>query len=96
LAHGEYDEAEEVLSAIIQSDTKNVHERIKALTRLTVTSVFKEDFEKAKDYLKQLKKLAPNFSIDMAKANDLSRGKMADQEFMQRYLDALRQLGIPE
>ncbi len=96
LAHGEYDEAEEVLSAIIQSDTKNVHERIKALTRLTVTSVFKEDFEKAKDYLKQLKKLAPNFSIATAKANDLSRGKMADQEFMQRYLDALRQLGIPE
>ena len=47
LAHGKYDEAEEVLSAIIQSDTKNVHERIKALTRLTVTSVLKEDFEKA-------------------------------------------------
>ena len=96
MAHGKYDEAEEVLSAIIKSDTKNVHERIKALTRLTVTSVFKEDFENAKDYLKRLKKLAPNFSIETAKANDLSRGKMADQEFVRRYVDALQQLGVPE
>jgi hypothetical protein len=63
---------------------------------LTVTSVFKEEFEKAKDYLKRLKKLAPNFSIETAKANDLSRGKMADQEFVRRYVDALKQLGIPE
>ena len=61
-----------------------------------MTSVFKEDFENAKDYLKRLKKLAPNFSIETAKANDLSRGKMADQEFVRRYVDALQQLGVPE
>ena len=59
-------------------------------------SVFRKNLENAGKYASQLRELVvygKKFSISVLAP---IFGLMKDQEFTKRYLDALRQLGIPE
>ena len=60
---------------------------------MAVIAVFKGEMEKARDYIAQLLELNPQFSITATKGRN---GFMKDQELLKRYLDALRQAGLPE
>ena len=91
-----YDEAEEVFEAVLQSDTEIVSDKYAALAGLAVISVFRQNLENAEKYASQLRELVvygKKFSISILAP---SYGLMKDQEFAKRFLDALRQLGIPE
>ena len=96
LALGKYEEAQGVLEAIIRSDDVIIRDRLRALTGLAVVSVFKNNLEKAKKYISQLKELDPSFNIAKGKAFNLYRGKMEDMEFVKRYVNAMRKLGLSE
>ena len=91
-----YDEAEEVFEAVLQSDTEIVSDKYAALGGLAVISVFKQSLENAEKYASQLKELVvygKKFNLAIL---DPIFGLMKNQEFVKRYLDALRQLGISE
>ena len=91
-----YDEAEEVFEAVLQSGTEIVSDKYAALGGLAVISVFRQNLENAEKYASQLKELVvygKKFNLSIL---DPIFGLMKNQEFVKRYLDALRQLGIPE
>jgi len=66
------------------------------MTGLAISFAFREDPMTANKYVRQLLELDPGFNITKAKTYNLYKGKMADQEFVRRYVDALQQLGVPE
>lgn len=91
-----YDEAEEVFEAVLQSGTEIVSDKYAALGGLAVISVFRQNLEDAEKYASQLRELVvygKKFNLSIF---DPIFGLMKNQEFVKRYLDALRQLGIPE
>jgi TolB-like protein/class 3 adenylate cyclase len=96
LAIGKHEEAEELLTAVLQSEDVSKRDQARALTGLAVSYVFRQDPETAKKYFRQLLELDPGFNMTKAKTYNLYKGKMADQEFVKRYVDALQQLGVPE
>ena len=92
VAQEKYDEAEELFTAVITSG-KSVRQPVQSLEGMAVIAVFKGEMEKARDYIVQLLELNPQFSITATKGRN---GFMKDQAFLKRYLDALRQAGLPE
>jgi Tfp pilus assembly protein PilF len=92
VAQEKYDEAEELFTAVITSG-KSVRQPVQSLEGMAVIAIFKGEMEKARDYIVQLLELNPQFSITATKGRN---GFMKDQAFLKRYLDALRQAGLPE
>lgn len=92
VAQEKYDEAQELFTAVITSG-KSVRQPVQALEGSAVIAVFKGEVEKARAYIAQLLELNPQFSITATKGRN---GFMKDQAFLKRYLDALRQAGLPE
>ena len=92
VAQEKYDEAQELFTAVIASG-KSVRQRSQALEGMAVIAVFKGEMEKARDYIAQLLELNPQFSIQATQGRN---GFMKDQAFLKRYLDALRQAGLPD
>ena len=91
-----YDKAEEVFEAVLQSGTEIVSDKYAALGGLAVISVFRQNLENAEKYASQLRELVvygKKFNLSIF---DPIFGLMKNQEFVKRYLDSLRQLGIPE
>ena len=67
-----------------------------SLGSLAVISVFRQNLEDAEKYASQLRELVvygKKFNLSIF---DPIFGLMKNQEFVKRYFDALRQLGIPE
>ena len=91
---GRNEEAEEIASAVIRSDPDNIWDRLPALARLAVINVFKGETEKAREYVRQMQELSSMLTISMLR-NYVFR-PFADKEFVERYLDGLRQAGLPE
>ena len=96
LALGKYEEAKELLTAVLQSEDVSKRDQARALTGLVVSFAFRDDPETARKYVIQLLELDPGFNLTKAKLYNFYKGKMADQEFVRRYMDTLQQLGIPE
>jgi len=92
VAQEKYDEAEELFMAVIASG-KTIRQPVQALEGMAVIAVFKGEMEKARDYIAQLLELNPQFSIQATQGRN---GFMKDQAFLKRYLDALRQAGLPD
>ena len=91
-----YDEAEEIFEAVLQSDTLIVADKQTPLAGLAAISFFRKDIENAEKYASQLSELVvygKKFSISTIAPQ---HALMKDQEFSKRFIDALRQLGIPE
>ena len=96
LALGKHEEAEELLTAVLQSEDVSKRDQARALTGLAISFAFRDDPETARKYVGQLLELDPGFNMTKAKTYNLYKGKMVDQEFVMRYVDALQQLGVPE
>jgi len=96
LALGKHEEAEELLTAVLQSEDVSKRDQARALTGLAVSFAFRDDPETARNYVGQLLELDPGFNMNKAKTYNLYKGKMADQEFVRRYVDALQRIGVPE
>jgi adenylate cyclase len=96
LALGKHEEAEELLTAVLQSEDVSKRDQARALTGLAISFAFRDDPETARKYVGQLLELDPGFNMTKAKTYNLYKGKMADQEFVRRYVDALQQLGVPD
>ena len=92
VAQEKYDEAQELFMAVIASG-KTIRQPVQALEGMAVIAVFKGEMEKARDYIAQLLELNPQFSIQATQGRN---GFMKDQAFLKRYLDALRQAGLPD
>ena len=96
LALEKYDEAEEIFEAVLKSDTEIVSDKYAALAGLAVISVFRQNLENAEKYASQLTELVvygKKFNISVLAP---IFGLMKEQEFAKRFLDALRQLGVPD
>ena len=91
---GRNEEAEEIASAVIRSDPDNIWDRLPALARLAVINVFKGGREKAREYVRQMQELSSMLTISMLRIYVFR--PFADKEFVERYLDGLRQAGLPE
>ena len=81
---------------MLQSEDVSKRDQARALTGLAISFAFREDPETAKKYVRQLLELDPGFNMTKAKTYNLYKGKMADQEFVKRYVDTLQELGVPE
>ena len=90
---GNYNKAEEYLKALVETEKLSKRNRTRALRHMAVLSVFKEESENAKKYFHQLIELDKKHNLSSVK---FSYRAMKDQEFLKRYLDSLRQLGMPE
>ena len=90
---GEYKNAEEYLIPLVQAEKLSKRNRTRALRHMAVLSVFKKEPDHAKKYFDQLMELDRKHNISSVKS---SYRAMKDKEFIRRYLDALRQLGLPE
>ena len=94
LALGRNGEAEEIASAVIRSDPKNVSDRIPALALLAMINVFKGETEKAQEYARQFLELRSMLTISMIRYWVFR--PFADKKIVERYLDGLRQAGLAE
>ena len=90
---GEYDKAEEYLKALVETEKLSKRNRTRALRHMAVLSVLREDKGNAEKYFRQLMELDKKHNISSVK---FSYRAMKDQAFLNRYLDALRKLGMPE
>jgi hypothetical protein len=89
-------QTEEVFEAVLKSDTEIVSDKYAALAGLAVISVFRQNLENAEKYASQLRELVvygKKFTISVLAP---IFGLMKEQEFAKRFLDALRQLGVPD
>ena len=91
---GKNEEAEEIASAVLGSDPKAVSDRLTALGRLAVINVFKGETEKAREYGRQILEARSYLTISIVRMYVF--GSFTDKEFVERYLDGLRQAGLPE
>jgi len=91
---GKNEEAEEIASAVLRSDPKAVSDRLTALGRLAVINVFKGETEKAREYGRQILEARSYLTISIVRMYVF--GSFTDKEFVERYLDGLRQAGLPE
>jgi adenylate cyclase len=96
LSLGKHKEAEELLTAVLQSESVSKRDQARALTGLAVSFAVRDDPETAKKYVGQLLELDPGFNMTKAKTYNLYKGKMTDQDFVKLYVEALRQAGVPE
>ena len=74
---------------------KLFHNKYAALVGLAVISVFRQNLENAEKYASQLTELVvygKKFNISVLAP---IFGLMKEQEFAKRFLDALRQIGVP-
>ena len=90
---GEYDKAEEYLKALVETKKLSKRNRTRALRHMAVLSVLREDQGNAEKYFRQLMEFDKKHNISSVKS---SYRAMTDQAFLNRYLDALRKLGMPE
>ncbi len=90
---GQYDEARAIEEARLASASYNADARAAPLLRLAAISVFEGKGERARQYMEQALKIAPdaNISNERRAYNDEK-----DRAFVERYLDALRKAGLPE
>ena len=92
LQQGVNDEAQKFFAGVVATG-ESVRQRVQALEGLAASSIFKKEIEKAQGHVKELLKLNPSFSVGAAKGRN---GLMKDQAYLKRYLEALRQAGLPE
>ena len=89
---GKYPEADETFKSVLTSPNEFQRDRTNSLSGLVVTSAFKGNMDKAKQYFNQMLDENPNVT---------EKGLMRtiywkDQEFLNRYFDVLRQFGLSE
>ena len=77
----------------METEKLSKRNRTRALRHMAVLSVLREDMGNAGKYFRQLMELDKKHNISSVKS---SYRAMKDQAFLNRYLDALRQLGMPE
>ena len=92
LQQGVNDEAQKFFAGVVATG-ESVRQRVQALEGLAASSIFNKEIEKAQGHVKELLKLNPSFSVGAAKGRN---GLMKDQAYLKRYLEALRQAGLPE
>jgi TolB-like protein/Tfp pilus assembly protein PilF len=90
---GYYDDAERLAREVLASNTNDVRAEPFAASMLIVLAVFQDDIEEAKRRAKDFLDLVPDASAANAKR---LRWLYKDQEFVDRYANALIQAGIPE
>ena len=90
---GRYDDAERLAREVLASNTNDVRAKPFAASMLVVLAVFQDDIDGAKRRAKDFLDLVPDASAANAKR---LRWLYKDQEFVDRYANALIQAGIPE
>ncbi len=90
---GRIEEAEEIATGVISSNPERIQDRLPALARLAAVNVFKGDTDKANEYINQILEIRSTITITTLRRNFMT---FADKEFVERYLDALSQAGLPE
>ncbi|MCE8534740.1 hypothetical protein KBY24_15235 [Ruegeria pomeroyi] len=90
---GEYDAARKLALEVLASDTKNVQAKPYAAEILTVLAVFEGDMKEARKQAQNLLKIHPRASAASVRK---ARANYWNREFVDRYIDALVQAGIPE
>ncbi|SDE34565.1 hypothetical protein [Ruegeria marina] len=90
---GLYDEARKLAREVLASDMKDVRAKPQAQSVLTVAAAFEGDMVAARKEAGKLLEIFPQASAAHGRA---FRSTHRDQAFLERYLDALVQAGIPE
>ena len=93
LALGEYEQANAIYAAHFASKKDNSHTRFFALCGLAAIAVFQGDVKGGQKHITKLLQLKPNSNIKHLHSR-IWYGK--DKTFTARYLDAVRQAGLPE
>lgn len=90
---GQHDEARKLLRTLADSPTPDQLARRNAIRSLAVLSVFEGDLAAARKHIEALRQIWPDANL----AEEFtSRHYLSDRAFVARYLDALRQAGLPE
>ena len=90
---GQYDEAKAIYQGVLASPTKDVTLHPRSLRGLAAVSVFEGDIGRARGFAEKSLAFQPDRSV-----SEIRRALFyeKDQAFVKRYLDALRQAGLPE
>lgn len=90
---GQFEEVKALARSVLASDVKDVRAKPSAQADLVVAAVFEGDLPEARALARKLIEVSPSVSLESIRQ---LRGRTKDQDFVERYLDALRQAGIPE
>ena len=90
---GQYEEVKAIEEARLASAPENAFAPTEPLLRLAAISVFMDEVGRARQYIEQLLENEPDASVSTVKRRQLN---LKDRVFVERYLDALRQAGLPE
>ncbi len=90
---GRYDQAEQLATEVLASDIRDVRAKPFAAAVLTAVAVFEGDLTAAQKRARRLTEIFPKASA--ANARQIRRA-YKNQVFVERYIDALVQAGIPE
>lgn len=90
---GRIEEAKKLAREVLASDAQDVRAKPYAASLLTAAAVFEGDMEEARAQAQNLIRIYPKASASTARR---ARGGYRDREFVERYVDALVQAGIPD
>ena len=90
---GQYDKARKLALEVLASDTSDVRAKPYAAAALTAIAVFSGDMAEARDRAAGLQRLFPDVSGEFARR---ARAEYKNQDFVERYVQALIAAGIPQ
>jgi adenylate cyclase len=90
---GQYEEVKTIEEARLASAPGNAFAPTEPLLRLAAISVFMDEVGRARQYIEQLLENEPDASVSAVKRGQFN---LKDRVFVERYLGALRQAGLPE
>jgi adenylate cyclase len=90
---GRYEEVKKSANDILTSETEDVRAHPGMLRMLAAIAVFEGDMTASHEYIKRLLELNPTANITPIKRR---MNKYREQDFVTRYIDALRLAGLPE
>ncbi len=91
---GQYDKAKELLHTLLRQPENNTWTRQGPLHRLAVIAVIEGNLQLARRYIARYMEVQPDANVMLLERTAI--GYMKNREFVTRYLDALRQAGLPE
>lgn len=89
---GQIEEAKALAQTVLASDLKDIRAKPAAASALVVAAVFEGDMVEARQEARRLLKIFPQASVSYGRQ---MRASYKDQEFVEKYLDALSKAGIP-
>jgi TolB-like protein/class 3 adenylate cyclase/Tfp pilus assembly protein PilF len=90
---GEFEEAREISNGLLTRKVRDRRAHYRSLRYLAAMALWESDEAGARNYIERLLELNPNASLERVAESHINK---KDQEFVQRYMDALRAAGLPE